>query len=449
MSEQPKTRYTRSADGLYIAYQAIGDGPMDVVIMPMNWSNVELHWEEPIASRFFRHLGSLGRLILFDKRGSGLSDPVPLRAIPTVEEWVDDLMTVLDAVGSEHAHLIGIDAGGPVALVAAGTHGARISSLVLFNAFARLGRGPGYAWGLPDSLQEMTLAAFPDHFASGVFPEVMFPSRINDLVFCEWWARFGRQSVGLGAAIQMQQAVLDTDVRDILGAVRQPTLVMHRAGNEFVRVAHGRYLAEHLPNATYVELPGADHLFNSCGVDEIDEIAEQIEEFLTGARHTPNVDRVLATVVFTDIVNSTVQTAAAGDRRWKERLDHHDDVVARALLRFRGRQVKDTGDGMLAVFDGPARAISAALMIRDALRSVGIEIRCGIHTAEIELRGDDIAGIGVIIAARVSALAGTGDVLVSRTVVDLVAGSGIEFEDRGEHELKGVEGSWHLCAVSP
>ena len=448
MSEQPTTRYAKSADGLYIAYQVVGDGPLDVAVMPMNWSNVELQWEDPISARFFRHLASFGRLILFDKRGSGLSDPVPLRAIPTVEEWVDDLLTVLDAVGSEQTHLVGIDAGGPVALVAAGTHASRISSLVLFNAFARLSRASDYPWGLPESLQAKTLATFPRDFPDGVFPEVMMPSRIDDPVFREWWARFGRQSVGLGAAIQMQQAVYATDVRDILGAVRQPTLVLHRAGNEFVRAAHGRYLAEHLPNATYFELPGSDHLFNSCGIDEIDELAEQIEEFLTGARHTPNVGRVLATVVFTDIVDSTVRTVAIGDRRWKTLLDDHDDLVGRALVRFRGRQVKNTGDGMLAVFDGPARAISASLMIRDSLRSVGLEIRCGIHTAEIELRGDDVAGIGVIIAARVSAIAGTGDVLVSRTVVDLVAGSGIEFENRGEHQLKGVEGQWHLCAVT-
>jgi class 3 adenylate cyclase len=409
-------------------------------------TNTPKHSGEPgEAQRFFRRLSSFGRLILFDKRGTGLSDPVPLRAIPTVEEWVDDLMTVLDAAGSAKAHLIGADSGGPVALVAAGTHSTRVSSLVLFNTFARLSRAPDYPWGFPEPLQARTLAAFRRDWAKGVFPEVMVPSRADEPSFREWWAHFGRHSVGLGAAIQMLQATFALDVRDVLGAVRQPTLVLHQAGDEYVRAAHGQYLAEHLPNATYVELPGSDHLFNS-GV--IDEVAEQVEEFLTGAPHTPNVDRVLATVVFTDVVNSTQQAATLGDRKWKEVLDHHDDVVGRALLRFRGRQVKTTGDGVLAIFDGPARAIGASVMMRETLRDAGLEIRCGIHTAEIELRGQDVGGIGVHIAARVSGLAAPGEVLASRTVVDLVAGSGIEFEDRYEHELKGVPGSWQLFAVS-
>jgi len=385
-------------------------------------------------------------LILFDKRGSGLSDPVPVRAIPTVEEWVDDLMVVLDAVGSDQAHLIGMDSGGPPALVAAGTHPDRVSTLVLFNTYARLSRAGEYPWGLPERLQARTLAMIRRDFADGVFPEVLIPSRADNPEFREWWGRFGRHSVGLGAALQMQQAAFGLDVRDVVAAVRQPTLVLARAEDEYVRPVHGRYLAEHLPNAKYVELPGGDHVFNAGGIDEF---AEQIEEFLTGARHTANVDRVLATVVFTDVVSSTRQAATLGDRRWKELLDHHDDVVGQALVRFRGRQVKTTGDGVLAVFDGPARAIGASLMIRDSLRAAGLETRCGIHTAEVELRGEDIGGIGVHIAARVSALATAGEVLASRTVVDLVAGSGIEFDDRGEHELKGVPGTWHLFAVKP
>jgi class 3 adenylate cyclase len=417
---------------------------LDLALLPTSWSNVELYWDEPYAARFFRRLGSLGRLILFDKRGTGLSDPVPLRAIPTVEEWVDDLMVVLDAVGSRQAQLIGADSGGPPALVAAGTHPARISSLVLFNTFARLSRAADHPWGFPEPLQARTLAIFRRDFPDGVFADTVLPSRLDEPVFREWWARFGRHSVGAGPIIQMQQATFALDVRDVVPVVQQPTLVLHRADNDYVRAAHGRYLAEHLPNAKYVELPGADHLFTSA---DIDAVADEIEEFLTGARHTPNVDRVLATVMFTDVVNSTQQAAALGDRRWKELLDHHDDVARQALVRFRGRQAKTTGEGVLAVFDGPARAIGASVMTRDDLRDAGLEIRCGVQTAEIELRGDDVGGIGVHIAARVSGLAATGEVLVSRTVVDLVAGSGIEFEDRGAHELKGVPGSWQLSSV--
>jgi class 3 adenylate cyclase len=444
VSEVPRTRYVESPEGLYVAYQVMGEGPLDLAFLPMNWGNVELYWEDPFAARFFRRLASIGRLIWFDKRGSGLSDPVAMRAVPTVEEWVDDLMLVLDAVGSRQAHLIGTDSGGPPALLAAGTHPARFSTLVLHNTFARLSRAPDYPFGFPERLQARTLANFRRDFADGVYHEAMMPSRAGDPAFREYWARFGRQSVGLGAALQMQQASFALDVRDVLPAVHQPTLVLQRADNTYVLAAHGRYLAEHLPNATYVELPGNDHLFNS---PDVDEIVDHIEEFLTGVRPTPDVDRVLATVVFTDIVNSTQRAVALGDRRWKELLDHHDDVVRQALQRFRGRQVKATGDGMLAVFDGPARAIGASVTIRDALRSAGLETRCGIHTAEIELRGDDIGGIGVHIAARVAGLAASGEVLASRTVVDLVAGSGIEFVDRGAHELKGVPGSWQLFGV--
>ena len=412
----------------------------------MSWSNVELWWDDPFIAGFFRRLGSLGRFILFDKRGSGLSDPVALRAIPTVEEWVDDLFTVLDAVGSEHANLLGVDAGGPVAIVAAGTHAARISRLVLFNSFARLGRASDYQPGFPERLQAQTLTAIRRDFPKGIFSDVMLPSRVDDPTFRAWWARLGRHSVGLGAAVQMQQAVFAIDVRDVLGAVRQPTLVVHRADNAYIRANHGEYLAEHLPNATYVALPGSDHLLCSASIGEV---AELVEEFLTGARQTSSLDRVLATIVFTDVVDSTRQLATAGDRRWTELLDLHDDVVHRALSRFRGRQVKATGDGILALFDGPARAISAAVMIRDTLRPAGLQLRCGIHTAEIELRGDDVGGIGVHIAARISALAAADEVLVSRTVVDLVAGSGIEFLDHGDHDLKGVRGTTRIFSVKP
>jgi class 3 adenylate cyclase len=444
VNEAPRTRYVESPEGLHIAYQVLGDGPLDVAFLPMNWGNVEVYWEDPFTARFFRRLASVGRLIWFDKRGTGLSDPVAMRAVPTVEEWVDDLMLVLDAVGSRQAHLFGTDSGGPPAILAAGTHPARFPTLVLLNTFARLGRTPDYPIGFPDSLQKTTLARFRRDFADGVYHELMMPSRAGEPAFREWWARFGRFSVGLGAALQMQQASFELDVRDVLPAVHQPTLVLQRADNAYVLAAHGRYLAKHLPNATYVELPGNDHLFNS---PDVDVIADHIEEFLTGAPATPDVDRVLATVVFTDIVNSTQQAVELGDRRWKDLLDHHDDVVRQALARFRGRQVKTTGDGVLAIFDGPARAIGASVMIRDTLRSAGLEMRCGVHTAEIELRGDDIGGIGVHIASRISALAGSGEVLASRTVVDLVAGSGLEFDDRGAHELKGVPGSWPLFAV--
>ena len=445
VADLPKTQYVETADGSYVAYQVFGDGPLDMALMPTSWSNVELAWDDQFAARFFHRLGSLGRLVLFDKRGCGLSDPVARRAIPTAEEWVDDLISVLDAAGSMQAHLIGIDAGGLAALLAAATHSSRVSSLVLYNTFARLSRAPDYHLGMPSDLQASSVAAIRRDFPTGIFPEIVAPSRAGDPAFRQWWAHFGRHSVGMGPAMQMQQAAFALDVRDVLGAVHQPVLVAHQAGNQYVRAAHGRYLAEHLSNAKYVELAGSDHLYFSSSTDEL---AEHIEEFLTGARHTQNVDRTLATVAFTDIVNSTQHAVTLGDRGWKELLDHHDDVVRRSLARFRGRQVKNTGDGMLAVFDGPARAISALVMIRNTMRESGLDVRSGAHTAEIELRDQDVAGIGVHIAARVSGLAAAGEVLASRTVVDLVAGSGIEFEDRGDHELKGVPGSWHLFAVS-
>jgi class 3 adenylate cyclase len=440
----PETQYVENADGAFLAYHVAGSGDIDVVFLPTSWTNVEIWWEDPVAARLFRRLASFGRMVTFDRRGCGLSDPVPSRAIPTVDEWVEDLMVVLNAIGSTSAHLVAADAGGAPALIAAATHPSRVSSLVLWNSFARLSRAPDYPCGFPDSVQEQVLALYAADFAGGMATDRMAPSRADNAAFRAWWARFGRHSVTPGGARLMQAAVFALDVRAVLPSVRHPALVLHARENQYVRAAHGRYLAEHLPHAKYVELDGGDHL----PLSDIDRAADLIEQFVTGAPATPTVDRVLGTVVFTDIVESTERAAALGDRAWTAVLDDHDGTVQRVLQRFGGRQLKHTGDGVLALFDGPTRAIAAAIAMRDALRAANLDIRCGVHTAEIEIRGDDIGGIGVHIGARVTALAGAGQVFTTATVKDLVAGSGTRFDDQGMHTLKGITEPVHLYAVA-
>ncbi len=439
----PETRYTKSGD-FHIAYQVWGDGPLNVVFLPGWISHVELMWEEPAAARFFERLGSFATVAFFDKRGTGLSDPVPMMDLPTLEQRMDDARVVMDAAGMQQAALLGMSEGGTMSVLFAATYPERTTALVLYGCWAKMTRTPDYPWGLPPPAIELALASIEEGWSRGDALDVLAPSVATDAAFKQRWARFQRMSASVGAAVAIMRMNFQSDVRSALPLVSAPTLVIQRSGDRLIQPGHGRYLADHIPGATYLELPGEDHLFF---VSDSESVLGEIEEFLTGHRSTAEPERALATVLFTDVVNSTQRAAGLGDQRWRDLLERHDKVVDHQLERHRGRLVKSTGDGVLATFDGPARAIRYATALRDALRSLDLEIRAGLHTGEVELRGDDLAGIAVHLTARVEALAQPGEVLVSRTVVDLVAGSGIEFVDRGEHELKGVPGSWRLFAV--
>ncbi len=440
----PETRYARSGE-LHIAYQVIGDGPIDLVFVPSWISQVEHYWEEPIVARYFERLASFSRLIMFDRRGSGLSDPVA-RA-PTLEEQMDDVVAVMDAAGSERAAVFALLEGGAMAILFAATHPERATALILYEAQPRMSWAPDYDWALrPEEreahLRDGGLLAWGD----GSRILAVSPSSADNSRLRAWYGRLERLSASPGTAAKFMRMNAQVDVRAVLPSIQVPTLVLHRAGDPFIDVRHSRYLAEHIPGARYIELPGNESLpFASGRASEIDEV----EEFLTGARRGPEAERILATVMFGDIVDSTRRAAEMGDRRWRTMLESLESAVGRELSRFRGRAVKKLGDGFLATFDGPARAIRCARAIRDvAGADYGLDVRCGLHTGEIELIGDDVGGIAVHIAARVVACAEAGEVLVSGTVKDLVVGSGLEFADRGERELKGVPGHWRLWRVA-
>lgn len=440
---QPETRYAPSKDG-YVAYQIVGHGPLDLVFISGWASNIEVMWEEPALASYLRRLATFSRLLCFDKRGTGVSDPVPLAALPTLEEWMDDVRAVMDAAGSKRATLLGQGEGGPMAMLFGATYPERASALILSDTFARLLRDIDYPWGFPPDRVAQFLQQIEEGWGTGRNVDILAPSVAHDERFRRWFARYNRLANGPRAATTMFATSWRVDLRGVLQSIRVPTLVLHRAGNRYIRVGHGRYLAEHIPGAKYVEVPGEDALYY---VGDTETILGEIEEFLTGVRPLPESDRVLATVLFTDIVTSTERSAEVGDRRWKDLLDQHDILVRRELERHRGRLVKNTGDGILATFDGPARAIRCAQAIAVSVKAMGIEVRAGLHTGEVELRGDDVTGLGVNITARVMDAAGPGEVVVSSTVKDLVAGSGLRFADRGAHDLRGVPGEWRLFAV--
>ena len=435
---QPETKYAKSGD-VNIAYQVVGDGPLDLVLVPGFASHVEYAWEDPSFARFLRRLASFSRLILFDKRGTGLSDRVSVTELPTLEQRMDDVRAVMDAVGAERAALLGVSEGGPMSTLFAATYPERTTALVLYGAFAGLSE-------LQPSPEQMKpfLDAMERNWGQGFGIGLFAPSMAGDESCRQWWARFERLACSPGAAVALLRMNMEIDIRHILPAIRVPTLVLHRAGDRAVSVEQGRYMAEHISGAKYVELPGDDHAPWS---GDQDAILGEIEEFLTGVRPGPEPDRVLATVLFTDIVGSTERAVKLGDRRWRDLLDGYYAVARKELGRFRGREVKTMGDGLLATFDGPARGIRCACAVSDAARQIGIETRAGLHTGECEMMGDDVGGIAVHIGARVAAMAGAGQVLVSSTVKDLVAGSGLQFEDRGSHTLKGVADEWRLFAV--
>ena len=440
---RPETRYARSGD-VSIAYQVVGDGPLDLIFVSGWVSHLDAFWGEPSFARFLRRLASFSRLILFDKRGTGLSDRVPVAELPTLEERIDDVRAVLDAVGVERAALLGHSEGGPMCLLYAATFPERTAALVLIGTYARRLVADDYPFGATPEQYEAFLDEIETGWGGPVGLAVRAPSMEHDDRFRAWWSEYLRSSASPGAALALTRMNGEIDVRAVLGTIGVPTLVVHRSGDRSLPVEGARYLAERIRGARLVELPGVDHL---PFVGDQNAILDEIEEFLTGVRRGTEIDRVLATVLFTDIVGSTERAIQLGDREWRDLLESHHLLVRRELERWRGTEVATAGDGFFATFDGPARAIHCACAIRDSVRSLGLEIRAGLHTGECEIHGTTVAGVAVHIGARVSGLAGPGEVLVSSTVRDLVAGSGIEFEARGEHELKGVPEQWRLYSV--
>jgi class 3 adenylate cyclase len=435
----PAVRYAASGD-LSIAYQVVGDGPVDLVWVPGFVSHVEILWELPLWRRLLDRLSSFARVVIFDKREQGLSDRTG--APPTLEDIAGDLGAVMDAAGSARATIVGLSEGGPAALLFAASHPQRVSGLALVGSYARLSRAPDNSAGVP--------AERLRGFVEGVVAEWGGPAGLSlwfgaeaagDPALAEWWARLLRAGTSPGGARALLRLYEELDARPALSSISAPTLVVHGRDDALVPAALGRAVADAIPGARYLELPGPHLPF---AVDDGRAFAAAVEELVTGRLAEPDPERVLATVLVTDIVGSTGQATALGDRAWRELLQRHDDASRREFERFRGREVKQTGDGFLATFDGPARAVRCAAAIRDALAPLGLSLRTGVHTGECELRGADVSGIAVHIAARVGAAAGPGEVLVSSTVHDLVIGSGLEFEERGERELAGVPGSWRL-----
>ncbi len=443
--QRPETHYATSGD-IHIAYHVVGDGPLDLVYVAEFWNSIEAQWEEPRFEAFLRRLASFSRLICFDQRGTGLSDPVALSELPTLEEWMDDVRAVMDAVGSRRAALLGSGGGGLMSMLFAATYPEQTHALILVNSTAKVTRTDDYPQGNSDDFEDRIVRDLRFGWGRGVLLETVGPSMAGDAAFRDWWARYQRLGSSPGTVLVMRGMLQQTDVRHVLPSIRVPTLVLHRQDNRLLDVAHGRYLGEHIPGARYVEVPGDDHF---PFVGDTAPILDEIEEFLTGVRPARAAARLLATVLFTDLVGSTETAASVGDSRWRTLLQAHHDLVRREVERARGREIDRAGDGVLATFDGPARAIECARAIRDGVRALGLEVRAGLHTGEVELLEEGIGGLAVHIGARVSALAGPGEVLVSSTVKDLVAGSGIEFEDRGSHGLKGVPGEWRLFAVIP
>jgi class 3 adenylate cyclase len=437
----PETRYARAGD-VHIAYQTVGDGPIDLVYIPPQLQQVEHLWAEPRVAGFFERIARFSRLILLDRRGTGLSDPIS--STTTLEDQMEDVTAVLDAVGSEQAALFAQSEGAAMAALYAATHPERTRALILYAGMARVTGAPGYDWpGTPEE-RERRIADIFARWGTGERLALIAPSMAGDEALRRWFGRLERLSASPGSLKLLIDIAGESDVRDVLPSISAPTLVLHRRDDPVIDVRHSRYLAERIPGARYVELEGSDNLLVA---GDSDRILAEVERFLTGTHTPPEPDRVLATVMFTDIVGSTETAARLGDRAWRQLLARHDELSRAQLARFRGRAVKSLGDGFLATFDGPARAIRCALELREAMRELGVELRAGLHTGECEAMGDDVGGLAVHIGARVGALAAPHEVLVSNTVKDLVVGSGIDFADRGEHALKGVPGTWRLWAA--
>ena len=445
----PETRYAKTADGVHIAYQVLGDGPTDLIYVSGWISNVDLNWTSPDYARFLRRLASFSRLIIFDKRGVGLSDRVPDKELPDLETRMDDLVAVMDAAGSRRAIVFGESDGAPLCLLFAATYPDRVLGLVMHGPDVRAAWAPDAPWGMTSEdfiaeVESIELGWGTGRFERG-FLEEMTPSMVGDEDFLNWTTTYFRQSASPGAAMALNRMWYAIDIRDVISAVGVPTLILNRASAILNPVEESRYLAERMPTAAYVELPGADHL---PWVGDQDAVLEHVERFVGSTRdEEAEFDRVLATVLFTDIADSTVTAAVMGDARWGKLIDEHDRLSKAIVARYRGAYVEHTGDGLLATFDGPARGVRCAQALGEAMKALGVEIRAGAHTGEITHVEHGIGGLGVHVAARVASKAGADEVWTSSTVKDLTAGSGLAFEDAGEHELKGIPDRWHLYRV--
>ena len=444
MSDIPKTRYAKSS-GINIAYQVIGQARLDLVYVPGWLSNVEMMWENPMLARFLRRLASFSRLIVFDKRGTGLSDRVA--ELPTLEQRMDDVRAVMDAVGSAHAALFGHSEGACMCMLFAATYPERTVALITYGAFAKRHRSEDYPWA--PTLDERLRGAeeLERNWGEPKVADLAYyaPSVADDASFQEWLDTYFRRSASPKAAADLLRMNSSTDVREVLPSVRVPTLVLQAVGDRDVQAVEGRYIASHIAGAKYVEFPSGDHFF---WASHQDEILAEIQGLLTGVRPPPEHDRILATVLFTDIVEGTKKAAALGDRRWRDLLESHHALVRAELARYRGTEQDTAGDGFYVTFDGPARAVRCAFAVRDGVRRLGLEIRAGVHTGECEAVAGKLGGIAAIIGARVRDLAGAGEVLATSTVRDLVSGSGLTFAERGAQVLKGVPGEWRLFSVT-
>jgi class 3 adenylate cyclase/alpha-beta hydrolase superfamily lysophospholipase len=439
----PTTHYAKSGD-VHIAYQVVGEGPVDLVLIYGWISHLESQWEDPALARFLNRLASFSRLIVFDKRGTGLSDRVAETALPTLEQRMDDIRAVMDAVGSNRAAMFGLSEGGPLSTLFAATYPARTAALIMYGAYAKWIRTDDYPWGPTREAHEAAFKAYEKHWGTPIGLKTLAPSVANDERMRQWWAHHMRVSASPGAGITLYRMNVEVDIRAILPTIRVPTLILHRSGDRLQPCQGARYMAGQIPGAKFVELPGDDHI---PWIGNADPLLAEVQEFLTGEPPVPEADRVLATVLFVDIVQSTQRATAIGDSRWRDLVNNYQQQVGKEVARLGGRVVNTAGDGVFATFDGPARAIRCARAVRDVVGSLGLAIRCGIHTGECTIEGDDVAGIAVHIGARVVARAEPGEILLSSTVKDLIAGSKVECVDRGSHVLKGVPGRWRLFAV--
>jgi class 3 adenylate cyclase len=440
---RPETRYAKSGD-IHIAYQVVGEGAIDLVLVQGWISHVEHQWEDPSLARFLERLASFSRLITFDKRGTGLSDRVAESALPTLEQRMDDVRAVMEAAGCSRAALFGISEGGPMSVLFAATYPARTSALVMYGTYARWIRDAEYPWAPTRAEHEAAFDAYEKGWGTPIGLKIFAPSVARDERWRQWWARHLRLAASPGAGVALYRMNIEIDVRHILPTIKVPTLVLHRTGDRLMAVGGARYIAGQIPDARYVEQPGDDHI---PWLGDADAVVGEIQEFLTGGRSASEADRILATVMFVDIAGSTERVAAVGDARWKDLLDSFHEHVRTEMTRFRGRVIDTAGDGVFASFDGPARAIRCASAVRNAAEMLGLTIRAGLHTGECQVAGDKITGIAVHIGARVATSAGPGEILITGTVRDLVAGSGLRFADRGAHTLKGVAGRWRLFAL--
>ena len=442
MAAVPETRYAKSGE-VHIAYQVVGEGPFDMVFVPGFVSNVEAVWSSPPRARFLQGLASFCRLILFDKRGTGMSDRTS--QIFTLEQRMEDVHAVMDAAGSERAALFGFSEGGPMSILFAATYPKRTRALVFYGSYAKRSWAADYPFGWTAEQWDAFLANMEANWGKpdGVVLDRWAPSIARDEQAASAAAAYFRASASPGAALAVMKMNREIDVRDILPSVHVPTLIMHRVDERVIHVDNARYMASRIPGAKLVELPGIDHM---PWVGDFEPIVQETAEFLTGTRHVGEPERELATVQFIDIVQSTERAAALGDRQWRELLEGFQSLVRETLRQHRGREIDTAGDGFLAAFDGPARAIRCAAAVRERARAHGIELRAGVHTGECEIIGEKLGGIAVHTGSRVAGKAGPGEILVSQTVKDLVAGSGLQFADRGFYALKGVPGEWRLYA---